>query len=432
MEDVIVVFLREMTGAPESFQVLPDGKIDIEGDEPAYLDAVSAAQVIQRFDERGNDMVIDYEHQTLKDDIQAPAAGWIKKLEYRGVQGLWAIADWTEKAKNYILNREYRYFSPVMLVDKKTRRVRAIFNVALTNSPRINNLTPIIAKMGLDAARTAQAERSKKHGIGIKDGGHVTKPSEWANVPDEEFLDPVNYHYPCPDAGQTRAAAAYWGQSGNQTQYTAEERSLIGKRLESFRKKFNIGAQGKESQMQKMKMLLKLGADATEEKINEAVEAIINKIKDLETQAAGIVACKEVMEALGVKADAKREEVIAVVAGMKAPGDVAVKLSLQVADLQKEISAMKQEDLVALALKKGKTSPAELDAWGRDLALKNPEQFELIVLARPAGSVIPIDKIQQKKDAGSAGQLDDTQRLINKLCGVDDETFKKYNKVVNL
>ncbi|MFH2011688.1 MAG: phage protease [Pseudomonadota bacterium] len=429
MEDLIVVFLKEMTGAPESFQVLPDGKIDIESDDPAYLDADSAEQVIEHFKARGNDMVIDYEHQTLKDDVQAPAAGWIKKLEYRGAQGLWAIVDWTEKAKNYILNREYRYFSPVMLVNKKTRKVLAIFNVALTNSPRINNLRPIIAKMSLDAARTAQVERSKKYKIGIKDGGHITKPSEWANVPDDEFLDPVNYRYPCPDANQTRAAAAYWGKLDNQSQYTAEERSLISERLNKFRKKFNIGENRKEVVMiERLKALLKLAADATEEKITEAVEAIVNKATELETKSNEVVACKEVMDAIGVKADAKKEEVIAVVAGMKAPGDVAVKLSMQVAELQKEISAMKQEDLVAIALKEGKTSPAELDAWGRDLALKNPDQFRLIVLSRPAGSVVPIDKIPQKKDNGGPAELDDAQRSINKLCGVDDETFKKYNK----
>jgi len=52
-------------------------------------------------------MVIDYEHQTLK-DIQAPAAGWIKQLTWKGEAGLWAVVDWTQQAACYLANKEYR------------------------------------------------------------------------------------------------------------------------------------------------------------------------------------------------------------------------------------------------------------------------------------------------------------------------------------
>jgi len=345
MEGLIVHILKEMSGAPDEFQVLPDGMIDIEGQDPAYLDAESAAGIIREFERRGNDMVIDYEHQTLKDDLQAPAAGWIKRVEYRGVQGLWAVAEWTEKAKTYIANREYRYFSPVILISKSSRKVMSLYNVALTNSPRINNLRPIIAKWDLESGLPNEKNKRKEHVM-----------------------------------------------------------------------------------IEKVKALLKLAAEATEETITEAVEIMVNKVKDLETQVGKLVACKEVIEALGLKDDAKKEEALVAIAGMKAPGDVAVKLSLQVAELQQALASMKQEDLVALALKEGKTSPAELDSWGRDLALKNPDQFKLIVLARPAGSVVPLDKLAPKKDIGGQAHLDDVQLLVNKLCGVDEETFKKYNK----
>ncbi|MBW1666851.1 MAG: hypothetical protein JRJ66_02130 [Deltaproteobacteria bacterium] len=92
-----------------------------------------------------------------------------------------------------------------------------------------------------EEAREAQEKRSKRYGIGIKEGGHVSKPAEWKDVPDEQFLDPVNYRYPCPSADQTRAAASYWGQKDNQAQYTPEERSIISERLDKFRKKFGIG-----------------------------------------------------------------------------------------------------------------------------------------------------------------------------------------------
>jgi hypothetical protein len=89
--------------------------------------------------------------------------------------------------------------------------------------------------------KQAQEARSKKYNIAIKDGGHVTKPGEWSSVDDNDFLDPVNYRYPCPDADQTRAAASYWGNPDNQSQYSSEEKAIINRRLEEMEKKFKMG-----------------------------------------------------------------------------------------------------------------------------------------------------------------------------------------------
>jgi phage I-like protein len=90
-----------------------------------------------------------------------------------------------------------------------------------------------------------QMERSKKYGIGIKEGGNVTMPSEfkrrWPDITDDDFLDPVNYRYPCPNAEQTAVAARYWAQAENQRQYTDEERRIIEQRLENFKKKYKVG-----------------------------------------------------------------------------------------------------------------------------------------------------------------------------------------------
>jgi hypothetical protein len=89
--------------------------------------------------------------------------------------------------------------------------------------------------------KQAQEKRSKEYGIAIKDGGHVTKPTEWSSVLDDEFLDPVNYRYPCPDSNHTASAARYWGKPADQAQYSTEERSVINERLAGMEKKFKIG-----------------------------------------------------------------------------------------------------------------------------------------------------------------------------------------------
>jgi len=334
----ILAILKEMTGAPAEFQVLPEGRIEIEGMEPAFLDEAAAGVVIAAFKARGNDMVVDYEHQTL-DDGQAPAAGWIKSLAWKGAEGLWAACEWTKKAKEYLENREYRYFSPVMIVGAKDGRVMRLVNIALTNSPKINHLQPIVAK--------------------------------W-------------------DA------------------------------MEETREK-------EEIMSEKLKQLLGLAGNAAEAAIEEAVTLLVNKAKEMEAQVASLVACKEVLDAIGAKADAGKDDVIRIVASLKAPGDVARGFQRQVAALKTKIADMEQQDLVALALKEGKTSPEEIGKWGRDLALKNPESFRLIVLSRPAGSVIPVGEIVVAKDRPGAVS-DDLQKHVNRMMGVDDATFAKYNK----
>lgn len=89
-----------------------------------------------------------------------------------------------------------------------------------------------------DAAKAAQEARSKKYHIGIKDGGNVTKPAEFADVPDADWGDPVNYAYPCHDKVHADDAAARWGDAANRDRYDADEQAIIGKRIAKAQAKF--------------------------------------------------------------------------------------------------------------------------------------------------------------------------------------------------
>ncbi|EDP5900210.1 hypothetical protein FWA25_08425, partial [Campylobacter jejuni] len=66
------------------------------------------------------DLVIDYEHQSLKNE-KAPAAGWIKDL-YIENDALMAKAEFNEEAKKYIANKQYRYLSPVFEFNSKDNK----------------------------------------------------------------------------------------------------------------------------------------------------------------------------------------------------------------------------------------------------------------------------------------------------------------------
>lgn len=136
---------KEIAGeVPEEIQVIPHGYH--ETPKGNFLcDAESAAEILRHFGAQINDMVIDYEHQTLSGG-EAPAAGWIKGLVDKGDDGIWATVEWTERARAYIKNKEYRYVSPVFLVRETDKRVVKLINVALVNQPNIDGMVPIVNK----------------------------------------------------------------------------------------------------------------------------------------------------------------------------------------------------------------------------------------------------------------------------------------------
>jgi phage I-like protein len=147
----------EMAELPGWLRLLPLGQVNlVDGRPPFEVNPESLADIVQAFGARGTDLVIDYEHQSLKGG-QAPAAGWIKDLEVRE-DGLWAQVEWTGKAEEYLKRREYRYFSPVLRIDPDSRHPQELMNVALTNVPAIKGLSPLVAKWGGEALTVGESQ----------------------------------------------------------------------------------------------------------------------------------------------------------------------------------------------------------------------------------------------------------------------------------
>lgn len=57
--------------------------------------------------------------------------------------GIYGDVDWTDRAADYLKNREYRYLSPVIQIQRKTRRAVELHSAALTNTPVIDAISPI-------------------------------------------------------------------------------------------------------------------------------------------------------------------------------------------------------------------------------------------------------------------------------------------------
>jgi phage I-like protein len=156
---------------PDWLRVLPLGRVElVDRREPLEVDTASLRAMVAAFRSRGVDLVIDYEHQSLQGE-RAPAAGWIKELEARE-DGLWARVEWTPQAREYLLSKEYRYFSPVLRLDPETRKPLSLMHLGLTNLPAINQLPPLVAKYGdqPEAARPRLAARVLERGDKEEEG----------------------------------------------------------------------------------------------------------------------------------------------------------------------------------------------------------------------------------------------------------------------
>ncbi|WP_338510066.1 phage protease [Pseudomonas poae] len=154
---------------------------------------------------RSIDLPIDWEHATqhrASKGESAPAAGWIKQLELRN-GALWGLVDWTPRASEQVINREYRFLSPVFDFDPDTTRIARLVSAGLTNKPNFlltalnqenTEVTPVtlspalLAALGLPA--TATEEQALAAAAQLKATAQATN-TEKPNL--EQFMPRADY-----------------------------------------------------------------------------------------------------------------------------------------------------------------------------------------------------------------------------------------------
>lgn len=148
--------LIELSGnVPTTIRLLPAGRFRAKDGRPStlpdgwHLDDANAARVIAAAKAQQDQILIDYEHQTLyskENGAKAPAAGWFSALEWRPGDGLYATdVEWTAAAQAAIQAKEYRYISPVLTFDPRTGDVTGILMAALVNFPALDGLADLAA-----------------------------------------------------------------------------------------------------------------------------------------------------------------------------------------------------------------------------------------------------------------------------------------------
>ncbi|MCM1258430.1 MAG: phage protease [Roseburia sp.] len=343
MKEIVVCSggMIDVEGVPEEIKILPLGHVySQKGD--FEVDDESVELIRKQFKNRSLDIVIDYEHQTLK-DMQAPAGGWIKDI-YKGEDAVVAKVEWTDKAKEYLKNKEYRYLSPVVMVRKKDRKAASIHSVALTNTPAIDGMFALVNSDGI-----ADFEKNKEENqMDMKELAAILGLPETAMEEDVKKA-----------LGAAKAA------------------------LEA-----NKAGEGKQ-----------------EGENSEDGEAVP-------------VANSVVLSLLGLKDDAKTEDVAAAVMALKAGSG-----NDEILALKEELKERNAEDMVQMALKEGKITAAQKE-WAKTYALSDKEGFKSFVEKAPV--VVPQGKMELK-DAPAEGKQDYDMEIL-KNCDISKEDVEKYYK----
>lgn len=313
--------LQETNELPEWTKILPLGKVSsTKGD--FMVDVESYQSMLNHISERKLDVVIDYEHQTLK-DIQAPAGGWIKELRL-GTDAIEAKVEWTAKAKEYLKNKEYRFLSPVINVRKSDKKAVELHSVALTNTPAINGMFPII----------------------------------------------------------------------NKTEIGEGERNIMD--------------------LKKLLLeILGLPEETTDEALIEMIKAKCNPANEHE-----VVANKTVLTLLGLKEDAKTEEVCASIMSLKQSPEI-----VELKALKERLDKQDADQLVNEGLKTGKISAAQ-KTWAEAYALKDREGFKSYLELAP--QIVPMGEININTETKKSVELDP---IALKNMGVSKEDIEKYGGV---
>ena len=231
-------YLSEITELGKPVEILRTGSWDYYG-EGMVVTKETLDNMVKNFKtgirpEPPTQLMVDYNHGSeYKDPELSKAAGWIKDIYVDG-ESLYMVPEWTDKAKEYIQNKEFRYISPEYTEHYKSKRNGedvgpTLLAVAITNRPYLEGQEGIaLAENELHKKAIA---RSKKYNIHVRKDGNLTIPSKYSDCPEKDFGDPVNYMYPCVPKERALAAYKYFSEAKNQSFYSSAEISIIKNRI---------------------------------------------------------------------------------------------------------------------------------------------------------------------------------------------------------
>jgi phage I-like protein len=309
--------------APKWVQIFPLGHWEYHPDIGGPLDVTveRLQEILANQSKQKTEIPLDYNHQTMTDGVQAPAAGWVKELEIRK-SGLWARVEWTEEARKQIEAREFRYLSPTWSTnwqDAESGEFAGwkLIAIALTNIPYFDELTELIAAS--EGGRTMA-------------GDVINRLRELVGLVQDATTDAI-YE-------AVRALYDALDQLEKEEKGGAVAAELKGK-----------------GPLEKIAILI-----AAAQK-GRAAEQMLQMVRD-ELRVPTTVTADDLRKVITQRADEVQQ------------------LRSEILDLKKDQGKTKAEELVAHYQKEGKLVAADL-AWAREQAAQNPLAFEKLMATAP-------------------------------------------------
>ena len=281
--------------------------------------------------------------------------------------GIWGRVEWTRRGARYITEKEYRYMSPVIAVSKKSSRVLELLDMALTNTPRINDFPPITNKTGGEEVKEFWLK--VKALLGLADGD-----------------------------GETEALTAIETLVNSVKELKAGLSELVG---------------------------LDGSKDHTAKDLIQAMKA---KLADDDGGGDGnaVLVLNKVAGLLDLPDGASSAQIEGAIKGLKAGSGQAVDLAKELGDIKAELALNKATDAVAEGMKAGKLAPAQKD-WALEYAKSNLEGFQAYLKAAP--KVVPVGynlPPGTRATGGEAGDQSPEQAMMCKQLGLTADDVKKY------
>lgn len=382
-----------LDGIPKEFRIWAFGQLDTLKGEFTF-DQEAARRVMAEYEDYGNELSFDYEHQALKQVGQAPAAAWFN-IELRN-DGLWATnIRWTPKAEEYLANKEYRYFSPAFL--HEGGRITKLVNIALTNIPATKNLAPLVAASAADLRTEAIAL-----GQSFSD---VTRAIEEALR--ERFNSEESYVWVVEVYDDH--AVFEWDGKLWQIGYRIEGTAVtLGDQAVEVQRSYTP-VDGGNNHMKTLLKALGLKEDANEAEALAALTALQGGTSQLVT----------------LTGKATPAEAIGVLQAWKAGAEQATTLSARVAELEGQTRQSEVRELIEQGKKDGKVTPA-MEAVLTSMGKENIATLTAFLEAAP--KVAPGGEHNPPKNPQEHVTLSAEDKAVIAQMGIDAETYQKHKK----
>lgn len=128
---------------PDWIHLLPAGTIDTVDSRGPYRVAEPDALIAASF-AASDRLPLDVNHAidlAASRGEESPARGWIVELQSRA-DGIWGRVEWTDAGRQLVLDRSYRWISPV-IAHTADKTVVGVLRASLVNNPNLRGLTAL-------------------------------------------------------------------------------------------------------------------------------------------------------------------------------------------------------------------------------------------------------------------------------------------------